>query len=352
MKALFIILVFFIFGCAATSPTLQVSSPGSKERALYDQGLRTLSRSDFKGASSAFSDLLRLYPSTKWVSGAYYNLGLALEGQNDFRGAIDKYQKVIELNESNSPSRDQADALYRLSICYELLGNDEKMTLTLLQLLDNKKFLPRQIVEMEIPARLAASYARQGNPGPAKKYYEKAEQGLRKYRRPPLNGDVMAWLPKTLFSMGQMPQIKKDVTLKDFEDYLSTVTQTQGWLVRAGELGNNPWSRKACDNLEDIYLSLLVSIRDFKVADNSDRLLALKQRQEIQKKMALELDGAIGKLKLERLPASPAEPEAGRLTDTFKTVANVESRVSDIVQAHDVQDQDTPEAQAIQGLKR
>jgi len=352
MKLLLIGLALFMFACSSNPPHSHGLSSAAKERALYDQGLRSLSRNDFKGAHQAFSDLLRLYPSTKWVSGAYYNLGLALEGQNDFKAAEDKYRKVVELNESTSPSRDQADALYRLSICYEVLGDDEKMTLSLLQLLDNKKFLPQQIVEMEIPARLAASYARQGNPGTAKKYYEKAEQGLKKYRRPPLNGDVMAWLPKTLFSMGQMPAIKKDVTLKDFEDYLSTVTQTQGWLVRAGELGNNPWARKACDNLEDIYLGLLVSIRDFKVADNSDQMLAQKQRQEIQKKMALELDEAVEKLKLERLPSSPAEPEAGRLTEAFKTVANVETRATEIVQAHDVQDQETPEAQAIQGLKR
>ncbi len=81
----------------------------------------------------------------------------------------------------------------------------------------------------------------------------------------------MVWLPKTLFSMGAMPTIKKDVTLKDFEDYLESLTQIQGWLVRAGELGNNQWSRKACENLEDIYLGLLVSIRDFKGADSSDK---------------------------------------------------------------------------------
>jgi tetratricopeptide (TPR) repeat protein len=340
-----------MMGCSEKAPrATPKNSTAIQERGLYEQGLKALSRNDYKGAAQSFSELLRKYPSTTWLTGAYYNLGLALEGQNDFKGAEDKYSKIIEL--AKSQSRDEADALYRLSICDEALGNDEKIIFSLLQLQNLIDFLPKRTADMEIPARLAAAYARQNNLNQAKKYYEKAVAGLKKYRRPPLEADILIWLPKTLYSMGNIHPIRKDVTLQEFRDYLESIKEIQGWLVRAIELGNNQWSRKAADKLEDIYLDLVVAIRDFKVADNSDRFLAAKERQETQKKMASLLDECITKLKLERLPSSPEDPEPGRLTEAFKTVADVEKRVDQIIQRPDVQDQDTPEAQERQGLRR
>ncbi len=347
------VLYLLTAGCSSQQTlSLPVNSTAHQERALYEQGLRSLSRSDYKGAGQAFVDLLHKYPATKWTSGANYNLGLALEGQDKYAEAADVYKKVIEINQSTPESRDEADALYRLSICYETLQDDGKMTLALLQLQDKKEFLPKQTAEMEIPARLAASYARQGNLDQAKTYYAKAAKELKRYRRPPMIGDVMVWLPKTLYSMGTMKAIRKDVTLKEFRDYLNSVNETQGWLVRAAELGNNTWSRKAADNLEDIYLSLITAIRDFKVSDSSDKVLAAEQQQEAQKAMAKKLDEAIVKLKLERLPPSPAEPEAGRLTEAFTTIDQVEKNVTTIVQGHDIRDQNTPEAQVHEGLRQ
>lgn len=340
-------------GCSSPQTlSLPVNSTAHQERALYEQGLRFLSRNDFKGAAQAFIDLLHKYPSTKWTSGANYNLGLALEGQDKYAEAADKYKKVIEVNQSAPGSRDETDALYRLSICYEAMQDDTKMTMALLQLQDKKDFLPKQTAEMEIPARLAASYARLGNLDQAKIYYAKAAKELKRYRRPPMVGDVMVWLPKTLFSMGNMKAINKDVTLKEFRDYLNSVNESQGWLVRAAELGNNTWSRKAAEGLEDIYLSLITAIRDFKPSDSSDKILAAQQLQETQKAMAKKLDESIVKLKLERLPPSPAEPEAGKLTEAFTTIDQVEKNVTTIVQGHDIRDQNTPEAQVHEGLRQ
>lgn len=315
-------------------------------------GLKALSRNDFKGAAHLFVDLLRRYPTTKWISGAYYNLGLALEGQNKYSEAAEKYKKVIELNQGAGGSRDEADALYRLSICYEALQDDDKMTFALLQLQDKKQFLPKQTAEMEIPARLAAAYARERNLDQAKKYYEKAEYELKRYRRPPMVGDVMVWLPKTLYSMGTLKVIKKDASPKEFNDYINSVGETQGWLVRAAELGNNSWSKKAAESLEDIYLSLITSIKDFKGPKLSDKLLADQQRQQKQKEMAQALDDSISKLRLERLPSSPAEPEPAHLTNVFDTISKVEKNATLVIQGHDIRDQDTPEAQVYEGLKR
>jgi hypothetical protein len=225
------------------------------------------------------------------------------------------------------------------------------MTLALLQLFDRHKVLPKQTADMEIPARLAAAYARLGNLVQAKIYYAQAAAELRQYRRPPLVGDVMIWLPKTLYSMGSLQAPQRDIKLTEFEDYVSALEESQGWLVRAAELGNNKWSRQSVEKLEDSYLDLITRIKNYRVADESDFLLAQKQKQEAQKKMAARLDRAISKLRLERLPSSPEEPEPGLLTDAFKTIDDVEKRVTQIEQSHDVEDQDTKEAKSHQGLK-
>src|SRR5207253_10911043 len=62
---------------------------------------------------------------------------------------------------------------------YEALGEDDKMALTLLQLQDKTAFLPKQTADMEIPARLAAAYAREGNLDQAKIYYAKDRKSTR-----------------------------------------------------------------------------------------------------------------------------------------------------------------------------
>ncbi|MDZ4676275.1 MAG: outer membrane protein assembly factor BamD [Oligoflexia bacterium] len=350
MRNILLLLVAILLSACAVK-TMRDEPAAPKEKALYEQGLKALVKKDYSTATNKFNQLLNDFPSTRWLSGAYYNLGLAYEGQTKHAEAAEKYKKVIEFYQGVH-TRDEADALYRLSICYEYIGDDTKMVLTLLELDTHSEFLNRNTGNVELPARLAAAYARMGNLAEAKVYYSRAELGLKKLRRVRLTEDTLVWLPKTLYSMGKLAPLRSDFTDEDFKNYVGTIERSQSWLLRASELGGNEWSKKAAAELTTGYNDAWNFIANFPVPDGSDKLQALKIQQQKQKSMSEALDRVLDKIKVERLPSTQLEPELPQVTEIFKTVALVQKQVDATIQARDVQDQKTYEAHKREGLKR
>jgi tetratricopeptide (TPR) repeat protein len=172
----------FIAGCAHRS----IGRVSPQEKNLYEAGLAAISKKEYQKAHDNLSELLSNFPTSRWLSGIYYNLGMALEGLGKTQEAAEKYKKVVEFYEGVH-TREEAEALYRLSHCYEALAQDEKTVLTLLELQTHSYYLNRDAAEMEVPARLAAAYARMGNQEQARLYYAKAEGALKKRRRSPLS---------------------------------------------------------------------------------------------------------------------------------------------------------------------
>lgn len=323
----------------------------TKEKEMFDAGFKALSKNDYKTASEKFSSLNSLYPATKWLPHAEYNLGLSLEGLGKYTEASEQYKKVVDYYQG-ARGRDSAEALYRLSVCYEVANDDTKVILALIELQNQTRFLNHDTVDVELPARLAAAYARQGNEEQARTYFAHAENGLKHVRVLHPKGDTLLWLPKTLYSMGHVPLPKKDLTPEGFKNYLGSLNQNQIWLVRAAEMGDNPWSKKASEELINVYFDAWGLIDQHQVPHETDKIQSMKERQEQQKSMALDLDSSISKLKLERIPPSPLEPESHNLTAVFNGVSGLEKRLDVLLQEPYVQDVETPEAQKREGLKR
>jgi tetratricopeptide (TPR) repeat protein len=353
MKKILLLMAAVIL-CACSTKTVhptEEESESLKEKTLYEQGIKALTKKEYAIASTGFSQLLQEFPSSHWLPNAYYNLGLALEGQDKHAEAAEKYKKVVEYYQGVH-TRDEADALYRLSMCYEILGDDAKMVLALLELDTHAEFLNRNTGTVELPARLAAAYARLNNLDQAKIYYARAEQGLKRMRRVHLTQDTLAWLPKTLYSMGKLAPLRPEFSDDDFKNYVTTLERAQSWLLRAAELGRNEWSKKASVELVSGYNEAWNFIANYPAPKDPDKLQALKALQQKQKSMAEVLDRAIDKLKSERLPSTPHDPEPAQVTEIFKNADFVQNQIDETIQARDVQDQGTFEAQQREGLKR
>ena len=354
-KILWSLTVFTFLACShapppAKAPATHIGDP-AKEKILFDQGFKALSKSDYKTAATKFTDLITQYPTTSYFHHAQYNLGLASEGLGKYPEAAQQYKSVAEFYQGTH-NRDEVDALYRLSICYEVANDDPKVILTLLELQNHTALLGHDIADVELPARLAAAYARQGNHEQAESYFSKAEVGLKRLRALHPKGDTLLWLPKTLYSMGHLSPPQKDLDPKSFENYLTSLVQTQEWLVQAAELGDNSWSKKAAEDLINIYFASWDVVEKHPTPSLPDKLLALKTQQEEQKGMAVNFDKAISKLKLERIPPSPLEPEASRLKTVFNSIDVLQKQNDALLQRPPVQDQPTVESQQREGLKR
>jgi tetratricopeptide (TPR) repeat protein len=349
--ALFTVSVISSCSHAPPSPSSSMQS-APRERGLYEQGLKVLAQKDFESAAKKFSDLIAQYPTSKWLPDAYYNWGAALEGQSNYQAAEEKYKKVVEYYEG-IPSREEAEALYRLSLCYEAQGLDEKNIMALLELNTRAQYLSSDVATVEVPARLAAAYAREGNEEQAQSYFAKAESGLKRIRRTARGqNDMMIWLPKTLYSMGHIPPAHKGMSADEFKNYSASLEKAQPWLVRAAELNDKTWSKKAADELLASYQEAWNAIDLVTTPAGPDKVQDLKDRQDQQRSMALDLDTAISRLKLERLPSVPGDPESEVLADTFDRLSSIEKRLNLLIQEPDVQDQPTAEAQRREGIKR
>src|ERR1035441_2367940 len=179
------VVLLIVASCASEEKDVR----SKKEKQLFEEGTQALAKNNYRIADERYTELLKAFPTTPTLPSSLYNLGLAYEGQKKYAEAIEEYRKVAELYQK-SRSRDEADALYRMSICFEVLGQDQKVIFSLLQLEQNHQYLRRQAAVTEVYARLAAAYARLGQVERSEYYYSKAEVGLKNVKRVQAVGDA------------------------------------------------------------------------------------------------------------------------------------------------------------------
>jgi len=345
-----IFIVVVLVSACSTHPVREENKVDPKQRSQFEAALRSFEEKKFEKAAGQFNDFLNVYPNSRFYSAAHYNLGLALENLNRCPEAIPHYETVVELNKG-AESRDGAEALYRMSICYELMGSDDKTLFTLLELDKFKSGLSKETLETEIPARLATAYARVGNEELARQYYNRAASGLKRLRRQALTGDLPVWLPKTLYHMGIVSLTKRESNTVDFHLYMAPLDTAQTWLLRAAETGNNEWATKAKNDLIRLYQEAQDAIDKVPLDNDTDHLAALEKQQRLQRSMSAEIISVAEHLKLERIPKDPDVPENPNVAEIFEILDQVSERAKAYIHAKDVRDNLTPEAQDREDLK-
>lgn len=339
-KSILIIMLLYIIACSVSEVRPQIDP---KERAHYEIGLDLINQSKYEEAESKIKALLNQFPSTRWLASAHYHLGYALEMQQKYAEAAEMYNKVVEYHQGVH-SKEEVEALYRLSICFEALSNDDKVILVLNQLAPGLKYLSKEVAETEWPARLAAAYARKGNHEEAKQYYLKADAGLRKIKSGTFL-DSSRWLPKTFYSMGVTPEARLNfVSTQDFENFLTSFSASQIWLLRAIETKVNPWNEMAAKHLLLVYSKSWYYIDHLPPEENKDKMLALKQKQETQKALATRLDSILENLKSEKTTY-----DLKKSTELWTGLKSIQTRLDLLMQQRDVRDKDIRQVPKFRG---
>lgn len=290
----------------------------------YRTALALLEQRKCNEALGTLDKFLQANPVSPWTQAAQLNAGRALECLARWTEAAERFRGVVQA--TSAAQKLQTMALYRLSFAYEALDQDQQVIATLSDLEKRKRNLPEEIANGEMPARMAAAYARVGNFDRAVYFYRQAETGIARLRQE-TGGKIPEWLPRTLFFMGEMS--RRAATWDGFELVLRPLGRGQIYLLQAAELGQSPWSDRAADDLVAIYESLWNAIRNAPVAEDGsgDPLLAQRALQKVQWDRAVLLYDSIEELKA-RVLVSDAAPNNPPTTRIKKLIDTIENRVA------------------------
>lgn len=291
----------------------------------YRRGVRQLEQEDYRGALASFEESLRVEPTSKHTQVTHFNMGRAFEGLGFWQEAEEKYRAVARAT-TRAPKL-QTLALYRLSFCHEAKGDDPGIIASLVDTLARETLLPDEIAAAELPARLAAAYARVGNSDAAMTYYERAEAGISRLRGGADGRSVPEWLPRTLYYMGRMSL--RSVSWVDFESTLRPFGKAQLYLLQAAELGTGSWSRSATSELMRVYTEALDIVRAPPGQASDDDVVERRRSQERQWEMIEVTLEHLRRLRAARPPAEKNRSE--QVDEIFAFVSKMERSLLDLL---------------------
>lgn len=335
-----------LIGCSTTSePKNSNDNAIEYESTPLRTGIRALEVGRYEDAKKFFLKYLEKNPVNRYTTAAHYYLGLSDLNLDLPLDAVSRFQTVIGLTRDRDVYM-QAEALYNLGRAQEAAGFEAEALAAYLDAERRSQYLPDETAQVEVPARIAGVYARQGQMKTADRYYQKADQGFEKLKsRSKL--EKQDWLARALFTMGQMSPRK--ILLSDFESELKSLNRSQAYLIRAVEFGHEIWSDKASKELEVIYNSAWKTIESTPVTESEDRLASLKQQQEKMIEMGLLLNTALERAKQEFVPGVRDNRFLNRSKVFFE---EFEKKLDALLATRPVHEGLTPESQKLEGIKR
>ncbi len=234
---------------------------------LFNEGNKLLDQANYSGAISKYQELLQKAPATGVETMTLFNMGVAYEAVGNCKGAGQSFRKAIKAS-SPEQSRLQAQSIYHLSKAYECVGNDIKVISSLIDLERRLDSLPPEVAYAELPARLAAAYARQGNLEAAKEHYRRAELGLAKISSARMKEhEKKELLAKTLFSMGSL-QVDSMNQQRGLQ-VVKSIEFAQKYLLRSVELDNSQWSPRSAETILKAYDKLWLRLTQIESYDEA-----------------------------------------------------------------------------------
>ncbi len=296
----------------------------------FEKGMVALERENYQEAARIFDSLLVTQPGTELDLITTYNSGAAYEGMGNCARASERYREVVR-SSAGKFQRLESEALYRVSIMYECMGNHAKAITALIDAQKRGKNLSYSVQQAEIPARLAAAYARLGNTKKALEYFNQANSGLRKIVAQETGRKQADILGNTLYLMGQLNPAQRRAE-GDALAFMKGLSMQQPYLLQALELNHPVWSKRAAEDLNLAY----DNIWQFKVAD----------REKLNDYYTRGLQ-VIRELRRIRMPK--AEPAVDAIFAKLdKTELRLQNELASVAESTPL----TPDAEKREGLRR
>lgn len=350
MKWILLLVVLTQLSCSQTKKKTEITDLQVEQDeviAEFERANRFLDVNKSEEAALIYDSLLLKYPGNQLDVVITYNAGIAYLNVQECDKASERFRKVIRTT-AQKKSAIRSRATLRMSDVYTCLGEDNKAITNLVELFIGKHDLPIEILKAEIPAKLAAAYARAGNNKEAEKYFKIAEKGLLQVQ---LNYSVgkqkIESLGRTLFLMGNISQIS---TLNmNSDDYFITVSALQKYLYKAVEMNDKEWSPQAAAQIKHAYENVWDYIKRVRESEQADPGIAAREMKSEQLRIAQSSLIAILKLYDERIP----DPQAPLVvTELLQAMKHQEIQLRNFISTNIVGTDLTPEALSAEALKR
>lgn len=342
--------MIILVGCAQADKNAGMADVQKKQEQTlveFEKANALLDNKQYEEAAKLYDKLVIDNPTDQLDMLIVYNSGIAHLMSQDCEAAEVRLRKVIRMSNKKLPEL-AGRTLMRLSEVYTCLGEDNKSIVNLIELSRGKYNLPPEVIMAEVPAKLAAAYARIGNQKIAEQYFRKAEKGLlyiqNNYQDMIQKRTILA---KTLFLMGNISQL--NTKKMNSSDYFATLRAMQKYLYKAVEFNEKGWSEQAADQIQSAYDNTWNLIDQITPKQDTD--MAITQREAVQEKIQIAQDAlvAIKYLYQERVP-DPDEPDV--VKQLMSKLADQESKIRNFLATNIVGTSLTPQALEAEGLKR
>lgn len=305
----------FIFAFGCTTVTKKTISPGPVDpvvRAKMEQDLKSaeeqLKEQKYNEALEAFKKFGKDNPVSIFTQRALIGEARALEGLNEWTKAAAIYSNVISDTRETNPDV-AALALYWSSFCYEALGDEARVIAALLDAYKMAEYLPAEKGKAEVPARLAAAYARIGNEEESRKYLQIADKGISSlFGNKSDTPEMRESKSEIYYLMGH--QSTAQLSEESLGSYLETLNLLQVYLLRGVELEGTKGGEHSQKQLMAQYRDLWVRIDAIRAPDGYDPVAGEVTRRQAKSKWAAELLDSVERLRQYRLPT-----EKGKLVE-------------------------------------
>lgn len=171
-----------------------------------------------------------------------------------------------------------------MSTAYECLGDDRKSIAAMLDARKRSANMNPDVAQAELPARLAAAYARVGERAKATQFFREALNGLKKTlaNSGTTTQIQQRFAARTLYAMGQLTARQRGPDV-DPSTFLRSLSIQQPYLLQSAEQAIRPESQRAAEDLIFAYESIQRLTPSDPVKARAFLELALKDIAELKR---------------------------------------------------------------------
>jgi tetratricopeptide (TPR) repeat protein len=313
IRIFFTILLVFLVQCthfAEDKPQYNIDYP-SELKDLNELILKN--KTD--DARIKIDDYLNKSENIHWFGHAYFLKAFLYEMDENYDEAIKNYRSAIQ-HSSHYDSKVEAKALYNLSFVYEKLDKKSELLVALVDLMKRREFFDILTGQVEIPARLAATYFSIDKVKEAKIFHREASQNFESMVRRQHFSASKEELSKSLYYLGAAIF---DVKNEKFETEVLKMNFGQKYFLASAEASKSSWADKSTDRLLYEYNKLWNLIQTLETNDKTlDPQAQSKQVQMNQLEMASDFYDLLLKLRAEEFPLTNVNKRSKEIMDESK----------------------------------